>query len=142
MFTLSRHDVDAGEIDHVQIDDIEFVVAGSDAAKALEPVEEAFDQVSGSVGGAVERTLTGRVPVRMRRRDELPAERPRMVAARPALVGAVGDELRPARLRTELFEQMPAPGRIAGLGRVHSSWRASKISARWMKARKITSSLS
>ena len=31
---------------------------------------------------------------------------------------------------------------LAELGPVHSSWRASKISARWMKARKITSSLS
>lgn len=40
-----------------------------------------------------------------------------MGAARPTYVGAVGYELRPARLRTELLEQMPAPGRIAGLAR-------------------------
>jgi len=115
VFTLSRHGVDAGERNHVQIDDVESVVEGGNAARALEPIEEAFYQVSGSVGGAVERTLTGGMAVRMRRRDEVPAERPRMVTARPTYVGAVGDELRPGRLRTELFEQMPAPGRIAGL---------------------------
>ena len=39
-FTLSHHDVDAGEIGHVQIDDIEFAVAGGDAAEALEALKK------------------------------------------------------------------------------------------------------
>lgn len=117
MLTRSRDDVDAGEIDHVQIDDIEVVVAGGDAAEARELTEEAFDQTSGLIGRAVQRTLSRRMPVRMRRRDQVPAERPSMAVVRPTLVGTVGDELWLAGLRAELFEQMPAAGRIAGLAR-------------------------
>ena len=117
VFALSRHDADAGEPDHVQVGDMKFVGAGGDATEALQALEEAFDQRSGSVGCLVERTLTGRMAVGMRRRNELPAERRRTVATRPTLVGAVGDESRATALRTELFEQMPAPGRIAGLAR-------------------------
>lgn len=117
MFTLFRHDVNAGEIDHVQVDDVEFVIAGGDAAKALEAVEETFDQVAFAVGGAVERASPGRRPVRMRRRDEGPTEGLRMALAGPAFVGAVGDELRPRCRPSKLFQQMPAPGRIAVLAR-------------------------
>lgn len=40
LVTLSRHDVDAGDIDHVKVDDIEFVVADGDAAEALEPLKK------------------------------------------------------------------------------------------------------
>lgn len=50
---------------------------------------------------------TGCIAVGMRRRDEIPAKPPRIVAARLIHVGAVIDEVRAIGRRTELFEQMP-----------------------------------
>ena len=66
--SLSRHgvfaqfvrDADEGEIDHVKADDIEFAVAGREASEALEPVEEALDQVSGPVGARSTRSTITR----------------------------------------------------------------------------------
>lgn len=51
MFTLSRHKVKAGQKDHVQVDNLEFEVDGGDVAKALESVEEAFDEIAVVEGG-------------------------------------------------------------------------------------------
>ena len=66
--SLSRHgvfaqfvrDADEGEIDYVKADDIEFAVAGREASEALEPVEEALDQVSGPVGARSTRSTITR----------------------------------------------------------------------------------
>ena len=96
--------MDAFELTHMQVDDIEFEIAGGDAADVLDSIEGAFNQISGAVARADERTLTSGMPDRMWRRDELPAEHPRLFTLRLAFVGLARDELRPANLRIELFE--------------------------------------
>ena len=108
----------------MQVDDVEFVVAGGEATESFEPVEKAFDQIALAVGVAVERPAMGGMPVRMRRRDQFPAQRSRAALSRSALVGAVGDQLRPAGLRAQPLEQLPAPGRVARLTRRqrHHQW--------------------
>ena len=40
-------------MDHVQVDDIELVVAGGEASEALKPAKEVLDQVCGVLGAAV-----------------------------------------------------------------------------------------
>lgn len=117
MFTLSGHDVGAGEVDDTEVDGVEFVIADVDAAEAFEPAEEPFDEIALAVGVAVQRALSGCVSVRMRRRDQLPTVCSGTASGRPPLIGAVGDQLWSTRLAPVPFDQRSPPRRITRLSR-------------------------
>ncbi len=115
MFTLSGHDVGAGEVDDTEVDGVEFVIADVDTAEAFEPAEEALDEIARSVGDTVQWTLSSCVSVWMRWRDQLPAVFNGALTGRPALIGTVGDQLWLTSLASLPLDQRSSPRCVARL---------------------------
>lgn len=105
----------AGEENLVEVDVGEFVTPAGDAAQSLDVTEIAFDRGAGAVGNTVQ--CPGLEAIRLRRGDELLTEFGGQRAHCIALVGTVGEQLRPTRYRPELFQEPAVPGRIAPVAR-------------------------
>ena len=102
-------------MDDTEVDGVEFVIADVDAAEAFESAEESLDKIARSVSGAVQWTLSGCVPVRMRRRDQLPTVFGGAASGRSSVISAVGNQLRLTGLVSLPLDQRSSPRRIPRL---------------------------
>ncbi len=115
VLTLSKAFHDQGEVEECKEDDIEFVEAREDAAKAFESAEEPFDLIALAVHGFV--VLPRLQSIAFRRDNGNETEAQSQLLGFVIFVGAVHDEVQGRGQRPQAAQKFAAMDRVRGLAR-------------------------